>query len=624
MTRRPNKDRQRAKPATASPPRAAPAERGAGPAGPRWRRDWIPCLLLAAAALVAYQKVWHAGFVWDDDAHVIRPDMRPLHGLWRIWFEPGATQQYYPVLYSAFWLELRLWGYSAPGYHVANVALHAAASCLLYRALRRLCVPGALLAAAAFALHPVCVESVAWISEQKNTLSAVFYLAAGLAYLRFDEERRPRWYAFATTLFVLALLSKTVTATLPAALLVVLWWKRGRLAWRSDGWPLAPWLALGAAAGMMTSWVERAFVGAGGAASGPGAVERFLVAGRAIWFYLGKIFWPANLVFIYPRWTIDARSFWQVLCPAAVLAALAALFALRRHSRGPLAAALLFTGTLFPALGFIDAYPFRFSYVADHFQYLAAAMMLSASAAAFALGVSRLPPGFRVAAWSAALCAVAALASLTWRQCAMYADVGTLWQETIARNPGCWMAHDNLGVALMAGGQPDEAIAEYRKALAIDPGIAGTHNDLGLALAGKGRMDEAIAEYLKAQEIEPGNAETHNNLGTSLRRAGRMDEAIAQLSLALEIRPGDLGTNFNLGNALLQAGRVDEAIVRYRKALEISPDFADGHNNLGNAFLRTGRWDEAIAEYRKALAIEPAHARAQANLRTALSKKAGH
>ena len=601
---------------------AAPAPRespgGGGPAvpGPWGAADWLVGLLLMAATLLVYERVWRAGFVWDDDAHVIRPELHPLRGLWRIWFEPGATQQYYPVLYSAFWLELRMWGYSAAGYHLANLALHGAAAWLLYLALRRLSVPGALLAAFAFAVHPVCVESVAWISEQKNTLSAVFYLAAALAYLRFDVRRSPSSYALGILLFGLALLSKTVTATLPAALLVVIWWKRGRISWKGDVAPLAPWLAMGAAAGAATAWMERTHVGATGAAFDLAFAERLLVAGRAIWFYLGKVFWPADLVFIYPRWTIDTGSLWQDLCPAFVAAALAALFLLQRRSRGPLAAALLFAGTLFPALGFVDVYPFRFSFVADHFEYLAAAMALSAAAAALALAVKRLP-ATKPAAMGAALCAVAALAALTWRQSAMYSDIGTLWQTTIERNPCCWLAHNNLGLALMADGQTDEAIAHYMRAIEINPGFAGAHNNLGIALMKRGQTGEAIAQYQRALELGPGDAEAHNNLAMALRKEGRLDDAVAQYGLALGIKPDDLATNFNLGNALLQEGRVPDAIARYEKALEISPDFADAHNNLGNALRRLGRIDEALAEYRKALAIDPSNERALANLKAA-------
>jgi tetratricopeptide (TPR) repeat protein len=575
---------------------------------------WLGLALLAAATLLAYERVRHAGFIWDDDAHLINPGLSSLHGLRRIWTEPGATQQYYPVLYTAFWLEQRLWGYSATGYHLANVALHLVVVLALYRVLRRLAVPGALLAASAFALHPVCVESVAWISEQKNTLSAVLYLAAGLAYLRFDGERRARWYVLGISLFALALLSKSVTATLPAALLVVFWWKRGRLSWRRDLRPLLPWFAIASAAGAITAWVEQTLVGADGGVFPLGMVGRFLVAGRAVCFYFRKDLWPADLVFIYPHWSIDVRDPIQYAFPAAVAAVTAALFLLRRRTRGPLAAALLFIGTLFPALGFIDAYPFRYSYVADHFQYLAAAMLLAAGAAGLSVATRPQAPGVRVAAGAAAAGVLALLAALTWRQTAMYSDVGTLWQVTLERNPACWMAYNNLGLALMADGQPEEAMAQYRKALEIEPGYPGAHNNLGIALLGEGRVDEAVAQLEAAIAIAPRDAESHNNLGLAFRRQGKLAEALGQYGAALEIKPDDLLTNFNMGNACLQAGRVDDAIARYQKALQISPGFADAHNNLGNAYRSRGRMGGAVAEYRRALAIDPANARARTNL----------
>src|SRR5215467_4647730 len=189
---------------------------------------WCLAVLLAGAILFAYLPALQGSFLWDDEAHVTRPDLRSLRGLGRIWFDVGATQQYYPLLHSAFWFEHRLWGDATVGYHIVTVLLHAFAVCLLLQVLRRLKVPGAALAAAIFALHPVHVESVAWIAEQKNTLSAVFYLMAMLAYLRFDEERDMPSYSLASTFFGLALLTKTVTATLPAALLVIFWWRRGR------------------------------------------------------------------------------------------------------------------------------------------------------------------------------------------------------------------------------------------------------------------------------------------------------------------------------------------------------------------------------------------------------------
>ncbi len=367
--------------------------------------------------------------------------------------------------------------------------------------------------------------------------------------------------------------------------------------------------------------MERAHVGAGGAAFALGFTDRFLVAGRALGFYLGKVFWPFHLAFIYPRWTLDTRSLGQDLWPVAAVAALAAPYFIRRHSRAPLAVALLFAGTLFPALGFVNVYPFRFSFVADHFEYLALAIMVSAAAAGLTLAAGRLSPALRKGAAAAAACGVAGLALLTWRQTAMYADIGTLWQATIARNPSCWMAHNNLGLALMADGQPDEAIAHYRRAIEIEPGFAGTHNNLGIALMKEGETGEAVAEYQRALSIDPAEAETCNNLGMALRKEGRLDEAIAQYGKALEIKPDDLATNFNLGNALLQAGRAPEAAARYRRALEISPGYAEAHNNLGNALRSMGRLDEAVAEYRRALAVDPSNARARRNLQSALSSQ---
>ena len=408
-----------------------------------------PCrsaaLLLAATAL-AYLPALRGGFLWDDDAHVTKAALRSLRGLAQIWFTVGATQQYYPVLHTAFWIEHRLWGDAVLGYHLVNVLGHATAAFLLVLILRRVerigpakvepvgpNAPGAtrstfvastrsildipLLAGLIFALHPVSVESVAWISEQKNTLSTVFYLLAALVYFRWREGRmdaetkvgtggppvragretstertdgraaRPSLYLLALFCFVLAVLSKSVTATLPAALLVVLWWRRGAISWKADVRPLLPWFVFGAAVGLFTAWVERAYIGAQGSDFNLSLVERCLLAGRVVCFYLGRLIWPTNLVFIYPRWTVDASAAWQYSFPLGLLAAIAALWLGRRRGRGPLAAALFFVGTLFPVLGFVNVYPFIFSFVADHFQYLAAMGIIVPLAWGLAVGL---------------------------------------------------------------------------------------------------------------------------------------------------------------------------------------------------------------------------------------------
>ena len=348
------------------------------PPGPTRLPSQFIAVALFGVTLLAYLPAATGGLLWDDAAHLTAPALRTWHGLGQIWFHLGATQQYYPVLHSAFWLEHRLWGDAVLGYHLLNAGLHATAACLFALILARLrpqpegrsWLPGTeWLAAAVFALHPVCVESVAWISEQKNTLSLVFYLLAALAYLRFDRDRRPGCYALGLGLFGLALLSKSVTATLPAALLLALAWRRGNLAWRRDVGPLLPWLVLGAAAGLFTAWVERNYIGAQGAAYDLTLAERCCLAGTAVWFYLAKLFWPAELSFTYPRWQVSADWGWSLGCLGLVVT-LGALWPLRKWSRAPLLALLFFTGSLFPALGFFNVYPFVFSYVADHWQYL--------------------------------------------------------------------------------------------------------------------------------------------------------------------------------------------------------------------------------------------------------------
>jgi tetratricopeptide (TPR) repeat protein len=630
-----------------------PESHGNGPAPARG--DWLVGLVLLAATLITYRSVWHAGFIWDDNGHVTRADLRPLSGLWRIWFEPGATQQYYPLLHSAFWLEYRLWAGSALGYHLANVVLHAAAAFLLYRLLRRLSVPGALLGASAFALHPVCAESVAWISEQKNTLSAVFCLAAALVHLRYDRERRFRWYALGIGLFVMALAAKSVAATLPAALLVILWWKRGRLSWKGEVAPLVPWLCAATAAGAVTVWVERTYIGASGAAFSLSFADRVLVAGRVLWFYLEKIFWPANLVFIYPHWAVDARAGWQYLFPAAAAVTLAVLFAIRGRMRGPLASALLFCGTLFPALGFIDVYPFVYSYVADHFQYLAAAIAISAAAAALATAAARLPGNGRFVATIAAAGIVAGLSLLTARQCTMYADAETLWRTTIARNPGCWMAYENLGGVFLNEGRVDQAEKQFQGALEINPRDVGALNELGVAMLREGRVDQAVAQLRRALEIAPNNAETRINLGAALLgkqqaeeaaahlqqalkmepkntlahkdlaralfQEGRRDEAIAELRTVVDIDPGDAEARNSLGAALMRGGRLDQAVAQFERSVEIDGGYAEAHFNLANALLMEGKADEAVAEFHKAVAIRPDYADAHNNLANALLKR---
>ena len=466
-----------------------------------------------------------------------RPELRGLDGLGRIWFRLGATHQYYPLLHSAFWLEHRLWGDAVWGYHLVNVFCHAFSAWLVFRILRRLEVRGAPLAAAVFALHPVHVESVAWISEQKNTLSTVFYLVAMLAYLGFDRDRRASSYLLAVGSFALALLTKTVTATLPGAILVVLWWRRGRLSWKRDFLPLAPWFALATAGGLVTVWVERQLIGAEGADFQLGFLARCLVAGRAICFYVGQLLWPAKLMFVYPRWAVDPSDWSQYLFPLGVCAALAALWKVRGWSCAPLAGFLFFCGSLFPVLGFFNVYPFVFSFVADHFQYVASLGALVLVSASAALGIERLRPSARIAARAACVAVVGILAALTWRQSHVYRDPETLYTATLASNPGCWMCRTNLGSLMSSSGRFPEAVEQYREALRIKADSADAHNNLGNALVRSGSVEEALPHYHEALRLRAGFAEAHANLGNALYLLERDAEAVLELEAALRIRP---------------------------------------------------------------------------------------
>jgi tetratricopeptide (TPR) repeat protein len=566
---------------------------------PRARLEpWVVLTILLLTAVI-YGPAVKGEFLWDDrPGHVTRPELQSWDGLGRIWFEIGATQQYYPVLHSAFWIEHRLWGDATAGYHLTNLLLHALAACLFGTLLLRLGVRGAAWAALLFTVHPVCVESVAWISEQKNTLSTVFYLTAALAYLRFDRDRTKSAYVAATAWFLLALLTKTVTATLPAALLVVGWWRRGRLSWRDDLQPLLPWFTFSVAAGILTAWVESTLIGAHGVEFSRGLIERCLLPGRVIAFYLWKLVWPANLAFIYPRWRIDAADAWAYLYPIGFFAALAWLWWRRDRARGPLATALFFAGTLFPVLGFFNVFPFRYSFVADHFQYLACLGPLTAAA----FGLSCLRARLRAIA---GVLMIAALVAVSGIQSSMYRDLLTLYEWTIARNPDSWMAQNNLAEALAARGRPAEAIPHLEVALRLKPDSPEAENDLGDDLRQIGRPEDGIVHIRKALAMQPAFPEALNNLGVAELALGRSAEGRADFEAALKLKPKFPLAHFNLGLALANAGDVSAAISHFREAVAQQPDYADAEINWGIAVLLTRGFSEAEPHLRRAIELDP-------------------
>lgn len=581
------------------------------------RPNWtVPaCLgMILLATVAAYWPAMNGAALWDDDAHLTKPELQSWSGLGRIWTDPTATQQYYPLLHSAFWLEHELWGDAMFGYHAITLAWHLVAVLLLYSILRKLKIPGALLAAAIFALHPVMVESVAWISEQKNTLSAVFYLSAMRVYLEFDESRKGALYTLSLTLFVLGLLTKTVTATLPAALLVIFWWQRGRVEWKRDVRPLVPFFMLGAVAGCVTAWVEYHLIGAKGESFELSLSQRILLAGRAPWFYLSKLVWPANLAFIYPRWSLDASVWWQWLFPLATALTLVVLWSIRKNLRGPLAAGLLFVGTLFPVLGFLNVYPFLFSFVADHFQYLASTAVIVFAAAAIALALRNVARGFRRAGVVICVLILATFGLLTFRQSGMYADSIRLYEATVSRNPECWMAHYNLANTLMSAKRIEPAIQHFRKAILINPNAIDSRVNLGVALTNAGQLQEAADVYRETAQMFPDAYEPQCNLGGVLVLMGKYAEAIEAFEAALAIRPNDPRTLNWIAVALLRQNRFTDALLYTERALKADPELADAYDNMGLILVHSGRVPEAIDQFKTALKYNPNDYSAHNNL----------
>jgi tetratricopeptide (TPR) repeat protein len=559
---------------------------------PAGRQEWWWAALLLAATLLAYQPVWRAGFIWDDDEFLTdNPVIKSSDGLYRIWFT-ASTPDYFPLTSSMLWGEWRLWGNHAPGYHLVNVILHALSALLLWRVLTRLKIPGAWLAAAIFALHPVNVESVAWITERKNTLAMFFYLGALLEYLKFEDTGARRWYALAVGTFALAMLSKSAAAPLPIILLGLAWWRRGRVGW-PDLWRSVPFFLVAVVLGLVTVWFQyhRAIVKE--VVRTDDFWSRLAGAGWAVWFYLDKALLPWRLSFVYPRWQIHAREVWSFV-PLALAAAGFAWCWRRRRTWGR----SLFFGMgyyvvmLLPILGFLDIYFMRYSLVADHWQYFGILGPIALVAACL-----RKP--------APALVLLLVLGALTWRQCKLYADEVSLWQAAISENPGGWLAHSRLGSLYVEKGELEKGIAQFREVLAINPNEVDTHNNLGLALARKNDLAGAMLEYRKALAIKPENAVFLNNLGNALARTGNLPESIAQFHQALAFAPGYAEAHNDLGVALFQQNQFDEAAGQFGQALEIKPDYTDARCNLGNALLQKGDFEGALASFKQAAATDP-------------------
>jgi tetratricopeptide (TPR) repeat protein len=588
------------------------------------RPDWPWGAALVLLVAIVYWPTLGNGFIWDDDWYVENNGtLRTWQGLADIWFKLGAVPQYYPLVHSTFWVEYHLWGLDPRGYHVVNMLLHATAVVVLWRLLARLAVPGAWLAAAIFAVHPLQVESVAWVSERKNVLSCALAVGSLLAYLRFSppESRLPtasgdaqplKWssYFVALGLFLAALLSKTVTCSVPAVLLVLYWWKQGRLTRRGVAL-LVPFFVVGVALAFVTAWMEKVHVGAEGKDWILSPVERVLLAGRALWFYAGKLAWPHPLVFFYQRWTIDGHVWWQFLFPLAAASVIIGLWVARKRiGRGPLAGVVIFAGVLVPALGFFDVFPFRYSFVADHFQYHASigliAVAVSAATILMASRPGQMPWPKRLGAAGVLL----VLAVVAHRQTYVYKNVLSLCNNIIAYNPNCWAAYSISGTYLLQQAKYDEAVVRLRDAVRLAPDRATLHTDLGAALILTERFDEAVVEERRALALEPQNASTLYNYSAALRGAGDLTAATESLRAALKIAPQLDIAQYALGDILVAQGMTEEAVGSLEEAVRLQPANAKYREDLAATLIRLGRLAPAKTHLRVALQLNPRSAEA--------------
>jgi protein O-mannosyl-transferase len=623
-------------------------------------RPWLAALVILLLTVAAYAPILRAGYIWDDGQHVFNNSLlRTTQGLQKLWLVRTALPQYYPLTHTFFWIEFHLWGTDPLGYHAVNLILHVCNAALVWMILRRLSIPGALLAAIFFAVHPINVETVGWISERKNTLSSFFYLLSFLAYLQFEKPSRARtnWYLLSLLLFVCSLLSKSVSCTLPAALLLITWWRDGRLRLRTLI-TVVPFFAVGLVLGLNTAYLERTRVTASGpewrfASTIPGeVVARCLIAGRAVWFYLAKLLIPYPLMFEYPRWHIDISIVWQYAFPAGALLLLLSLFLLRNCiGRGPLTAALFFVGTLFPALGFANLYPMRYSFVADHFQYMAMIGPLALIAAGLRkLSLERtsdlLPPALLVAA----------LMLLTFWRTFAFQNEETLYADSISKNPNGWMTQGNYGSILLAQGKLDEAtphllislrlhpinpvvadalghvaeqrkqystaIAWYRRSIECEPTYGIAHFDLASVLDSRHQITEALSEYQAAITLAPNHAPARLDYGVLLAQQGDYADAAAQFRQAMRIDSNSLLPRRDLIAALERSGQLDEAADQVQELIEKAPNDALAYNNLG--LIETARHHNtaAMAAFGHALTLNPQLTEARQHLDVLIARSA--
>ena len=598
----------------------------------RWGALGKGAILIAAICFI-YFPALRGDWLWDDDLYITHnAALRTVRGLEAIWLAPAGVN-YFPVTFSVQWLQWHLWQDRTLGYHLTNLALHGAASLLVWRLLRRLGLRHAWFGGLLFAVHPVCVESVAWISELKNTLALPPLLLSVLAYMNWEESGGPGRekaaagsYGLALGGFVLAMLCKSTAAMFPLLLLLYGWWKRGRLDRRALV-SVGPFLAVSLGLGLATLWFEHHRAMATGAGPGWPLGARTAVAGMSAFFYLGKGLFPGELLANYPRWRLDHLTLVSWLPGLGLVLLLIGLGRMRRNeSRAVLLGLGWFWGNLLPVSGLVRMSYQDISWVADHFAYLSLVGLAGLGAAAWDAGeewIGAEPPGPARRGTGILVLLGAVAVPLAWMaESHAYARVFRgplpLWEHTLAGNPNSWAARDNRGAALVAQGRLAEGIAEFKREVDVRPDGPKGHYNLGTALEGSGDLAGALRQYRMALALQPDYGDALDNFGEALGRAGRYTEAVSVLEKAIRLSPDNPNAQVNLGLALAAEHDGPGAIAHYHMALRQQPDNAEAWNNLGIALAEGGDRPGAIRAYREAVRLRPTFVAAEENLGDAL------
>ena len=641
-------------------------------------------LLIIAAVSIAYFPSLNGGFVFDDDVHLTEDKfIKAADGPYKIW-STSESHDYWPITDTTYWIEWRLWGMHPTGYHVTNLILHVCEALLVWLILRKISIPGVFLAALIFALHPVNVESAAWIASRKNLMAMLFFLLSILWYLKFAMSAASMgmaparsqggpwervtfssfilhpssfhfWYWLSLAAFLLAMLSKGSVAILPVLLLGIIWWLRPLT--RRDLLMCVPFFLIALALVAVIIWFQNR--GVMEPIRTAGITERLLGAGSVIWFYLYKALLPVDLAFIYPQWRIVTGNPLWWLPLSASLAVTAVLWRYRKGWSRPLLFAWgFFCVALLPVMGFTDVGFMQYSLVADRYQHIPLIGIIALASASWSAWHLRMRGSLRWLTPAVAVVTAVTLGFLAWRQSGIYRDDFTLNYAILEKNPNCWMAHNNLGgalieldrpleaidhckqaiklkpdhakaynnlgIALVKTGRAREAIEQYRQAIRLKPDYADAYNNLGSALIGMGRFQEAIEYCNQALLVDPNSVEAHNNLGNAFQSIGQYQRAIEYYKAAIYLNPKLFQAYINLGSALNKTGRIPEAVEDYEKALQLNPDSFEAHNNLGNALQSIGQYQQAIEHYRTALGLNPNFALVHFNMGKALAKTGRH